>query len=192
MRQNKRIAVTGGIGSGKSTVCAALKKYGFPVFSCDEVYRELQREKSFLEGLKKIFPSVVTKEGLDKKALSAIVFSDSSALEKLNAYTHPRIMERVFERMDGFSLAFAEVPLLFEAKLEGEFDGVLVVMRKEEDRLAAVCARDGVSEEAVRDRIKNQFDYENNLKSGHTVIYNDGDKDSLERKVWQYIKKING
>ena len=192
MRQNKRIAVTGGIGSGKSTVCAALKKYGFPVFSCDEVYRELQREKSFLEGLKKIFPSVVTKEGLDKKALSAIVFSDSSALEKLNAYTHPRIMERVFERMDGFSLAFAEVPLLFEANLEGEFDGVLVVMRKAEDRLAAVCARDGVSEAAVRDRIKNQFDYENNLKSGHTVIYNDGDKDSLERKVWQYLKKING
>ena len=115
-----KIAVTGGIGSGKSTVCRILQEQGYPVFSCDEINRALWQEKDYLDGLRTRFPSCFTDGKPDKKALSALVFSDRKALERLNAYAHPRIYARLKEQMESVGRdCFAEVPLLFYGKGAG-------------------------------------------------------------------------
>ncbi len=92
MTQSKKIAVAGGIGSGKSTVLNILKKHGCAVFSCDEIYAELCADAEFLYGLSVLFPEVVKAGRLDRALLSSMIFSDPQARAKLNDYTHPLIM----------------------------------------------------------------------------------------------------
>ena len=149
-----KIAITGGIGSGKSAVCRILKERGYPVFSCDEINRTLLSEKSYLDGLCALFPACVKDGKLNKAALSALVFSDKEALRTLNAYAHPRISERLRRDMDGArKTCFAEVPLLFESGMTKQFDCAIVVLRNKEERIRAVVARDGLTaahEAAIR------------------------------------------
>ena len=87
-------------------------------------------------------------------------------------------------------IAFAEVPLLFESGSAEQFDKVIIVMRSEELRTEAVMKRDGLTREAVAARIKNQYDYERNLNTGHTVLYNDGDISALKCKVVRIVNEI--
>ena len=191
-KNGKKIAVTGGIGSGKSMVCSILREKGYPVFSCDGIYREMQADPVYLGALEKIFPGVTAGGVLDRKKLSAVVFRDGAALAKLNALSHPAIMRRLYERMAAYPVAFAEVPLLFESGRQGDFDGVIVVYRPQRERIDAVRARDGLSEEEILLRMKNQADYEKIIREGHTVIYNDGDLSSLRHKVASAVEEILG
>ena len=85
---------------------------------------------------------------------------------------------------------FAEVPLLFEGGYQKDFDGVIVVLREKSARIGAVAVRDGLSEEEVERRIKNQFDYENKSIFEHTVLYNDGDLAKLREKVGSVLEKF--
>ena len=192
MTQNnvKKIAVTGGIGSGKSVVCQIIRDFGYPVFSCDEIYKKMQRDKDYLSMIDTAFLGVVKKGVLDKKALSEIVFSDKSQLEKLNSLTHPAIIQKLYAQMEKYPVSFAEVPLLFESGKKDDFDGVIVVYREIENRIAAVCERDKLTRDNVISRIKNQADYEKIIKEGHTVIYNDGDYISLQKKVKVAIEEV--
>ncbi len=191
MRTQKKIAVTGGIGSGKSTVARMVKTCGFSVFSCDEIYRELMRSPEYIKTIGEIFPSAVTDCEIDKKRLAEIVFSDENAREKLNAVAHPWIMRNVIERMesDENALVFAEVPLLFEEHFENLFDEVWVVSRPLEARLRAASLRDSCTEEEIRRRIKTQFDYESNSaaayfqKLGVKILRNDGTEKELREQV---------
>ena len=190
--QNKtvKIALTGGIGCGKSTVLEILREAGYPVFSCDEIYRKMQTDGAFLSQLEGIFQGVVQDGVLNRKKLADTVFGDAEALKKLNTLTHPLIMQRLHEEMDKYPIAVAEVPLLFESGRQGEFDGVLVVYRPIDERIAAVCRRDNASEAEVLRRIKNQADYEKIIQEGHTVIYNDGNFVNLKEKVLSALEKI--
>jgi dephospho-CoA kinase len=194
MTQNRvKIAVTGGIGSGKSTVCRMIGEMGYPVFSCDEIYKKMQSDGAFLAVMRENFGEKVVKEGkLDKEALSSAVFSDRALLQKLDGVTHPLIMERLYAEMKNYSVSFAEVPLLFEGGFEKDFDRVIVVLRKEKDRLAAVCERDRTTQEKAADRMKNQVNYEKIDLNGHTIIYNDGDMNALREKVTSVIEEILG
>lgn len=188
--EHKKIAVTGGIGSGKSAVCEILRDMGYPVFSCDEIYKTMQTDPRYLAALEEAFPGAVKGDVLDKKFLSARVFSDPAALKRLNGLAHPEIMRRLYAETEKYPLSFAEVPLLFESGREKDFDAVIVVYRPENERVAAVCRRDGFTPEQVLERIKNQVDYEKIRKEGHTVIYNDGDYVSLREKVALAVEKI--
>ncbi len=185
-----KIAVTGGIGSGKSAVCTILREMGYPVFSCDEIYGELQTDPAYLAALEELFPGVTRGGRLQKEKLSALVFRDQAALEKLNALAHPAIMRRLYAQMEAHPVSFAEVPLLFESGRQADFDAVIIVCRALRVRIDAVRARDGLSEEQVLLRIKNQTDYEKREKEGHTLIYNDGDMASLRKKVALAVEKI--
>lgn len=162
-QDKQKIAVTGGIGSGKSTICEILKTHGYPVFSCDAIYGELQQTKDYIEKLQKAFPNVVKEGKIDKKILSAVVFENPDELKRLNAISHPLIMQELNRRMDNCSsrLVFAEVPLLFEGGYQNQFDRVIVVSRGEKARITSVIRRDGLTETDVKKRIKNQFDYSN-------------------------------
>ena len=191
-KQNKtlKIALTGGIGSGKSTVLEILRAEGYPVFSCDEIYRNLQTDGAFLSQLEDVFQGVVQDGVLNRRKLADTVFGDAEALKKLNTLTHPLIMQRLHSEMDEYPIAFAEVPLLFESGRQGEFDGVFIVYRPIDERITAVCRRDNVSEAELLRRIKNQADYEKIIQEGHTVIYNDGNFVNLKEKVLSALEKI--
>ena len=101
-------------------------------------------------------------------------------------------MQILFRKMEQASseFVFAEVPLLFEGGYEKDFDAVIVVMRNLETRIRSAAERDKVSEQKIILRIKNQFDYEKNSVSGHTVIYNDGNLLSLTDQVKQVVNEI--
>ena len=186
-----KIAVTGGIGSGKSAVCRILKERGYPVFSCDEINRTLLSEKSYLDGLCALFPACVKDEKLNKTALSALVFSDKEALKTLNAYAHPRISERLRRDMEGAEkTCFAEVPLLFESGMTKQFDCAIVVLRNKEERIRAVVARDGLTAEQAEARMKQQFDYDGPLPDGCLAIKNDGDETALCNKVDDVLEAL--
>lgn len=191
-KQNKRvkIAITGGIGSGKSLIGDILQKLGYPVFSCDEIYREMKTDAAYLSALESIFNGVVKDGVLDKQRLSKLVFSDPNQLKRLNELSHPLIMQKLYEQMEKYPVSFAEVPLLFESGRTGDFDDIIVVYRKKEERIDSVCARDNLTPEDVLSRIKNQADYEKIIQEGHTVIYNDGDVSSLKEKVIKTLEKI--
>lgn len=188
MTQNKKIAITGGIGSGKSAVCEIVRSLGYPVYSADETYHALLKDEELLSSLQREF-GVVENGMLNRQKLASIVFSDPQALKKLNEITHPLVMQRLLASMRA-PISFAEVPLLFEGGFAPLFDAVIVVTREKEARISALWLRDELSREESERRMQNQFDYEKNDLSEHTVIENDGDLASLRSKVEVAIKKI--
>ena len=184
-RSKKLIAVTGGIGSGKSAVLEHLRGLGFAVLSADAIARRIYEDKRVLRQVREAFPNCVCEGVVDRKKLAGAVFSDVRARQKLEAITHPAIMDRLFTQACSCAgdVVFAEVPLLFEGGYERLFDGVIVVMRPLASRVAAVIGRDGLTEQEVLARVQNQWDYEKNPPKGHTVLYNDGDLAALYKQT---------
>ena len=88
MTRKLKIAITGGIGSGKSTAIAHIKKLGYPVFSSDEIYRDILRSKAYIQKIHSVFPEVVKEVEIDLKALASVVFSNDQAREQLNSILH--------------------------------------------------------------------------------------------------------
>ena len=193
MTQNSlKIAVTGGIGSGKSTVCEIIKKYGFPVYSCDQIYSELLNSSDFLMKIENGFGGVLNSDGsLNRKELSATVFNNESALKKLNSITHPEIISEAFKKMEGSSIAFLEVPLLFENGFVDLFDGVIVVLRDIEDRINSVISRSNLTRDEVLLRINSQYNYDKLDFTKYYAIHNCGNYEDLDCKIRQILTKIN-
>ena len=156
-----KIAVTGGIGSGKSTVLQYIKEMGYPVFSCDAIYKEITGDKNYIKQIAKIFPSAVVNGEIQRNILAEIVFNNPEYRTILNQISHGLIMKTLFERMNNCEseLVFAEVPLLFEGNHELSFDKVLVIKRTLTDRIAAIQTRDHLNKEEIQKRIDSQFDY---------------------------------
>ena len=186
MKQNKVfVAITGGIGSGKSSALACIQSLGYPSFSADEFGRGIYKEKTVFEETARAFPHCIKAGEVDRKMLAETVFSDPEKLKNLNAITHPAIMKKMFaemERAEG-RLVFAEVPLLFESGMSALFDGVIVVLRERQARIRSVVDRDGLTPEQAEARIREQFDYDSPLPSGCFVLRNDGDERALEQKA---------
>lgn len=195
--QNIKIAVTGGIGSGKSTVAEFLRSKGLPVFSCDEIYHKLIKQKDYLAAIEARF-SNTTKDGkLLKEKLSQIVFTDKDALEALNSITHPLIIKELEKEMEEVQapFVFAEVPLLFEGKFDSRFDRILVVLREKHSRIHAIMKRDRLKETCIIARMNNQFDYDRNkealTKSRKVFLINNNDsQEALEKEVSNFLKSI--
>ncbi len=194
----KYIAITGGIGSGKSTVLAYLQTKGYPVFSCDEIYREVIALPIYIEEIGKAFPEAVKHGSIDKRTLGQIVFSDDEKRALLNQIAHPMIMRRLRERMEACTdeLVFAEVPLLFEGNYENTFDGVLVVIRKKEARVRSLIERDGSSIVEIENKMASQFDYysaetkKRFAACNAILLENDADKKELKRKMDILLQKL--
>lgn len=186
---DKIVAVTGGIGCGKSAVINIIKELGFTVLSADEEYALLLNDPSFVRKIHNI-AGIESGDTLDRKAVSFAVFNDSVKLKALNEFTHAKIYEKLFEKSKGMGLVFHEVPLLFESGKQDDYYKVIVVKRNLEDRINSVVLRSGLTREEVEKRIKNQFNYENLDENKHTVIYNDKDLQSLAVKVKAVVNEI--
>ena len=180
-RMQKKIAITGGIGCGKSLVAKYVAEMGYPIFSCDEINRNLLTDPDYIERIKNVFPNCVNDGKIDKNTLKNTVFCDKKALKWLNDIAHPVIMTRLFSAMkkSDSEFVFAEVPLLFEGGYERDFDAIIIIKRDINERIKAVQQRDGLSEEEIKNRIAAQFDYTNLEKRIQNmnvhIIENEGD-----------------
>lgn len=185
----KLIAITGKIGSGKSSVLEYLAKKGYKVLSADLIYKQmLQTDEDLVKEISlAIGVSPITSNGkltLDKPAVKQIVFADRDKLKLLNSITHPKIMKKMLEIANSYSGAvFCEIPLLAESGCDNYFSWVWEIVRDNNTRLNSVKDRDEISTDLAKKITQNQQNYE--IKEGieHTFIYNDSTLEDLYKKV---------
>jgi dephospho-CoA kinase len=183
----KTLGVTGGIGSGKTTVCRFLEAEGAKVFYADIEAKRLMRENSDARtAIEAAFgPESYTDDGsLNRAYLADQVFSDPDKLEQLNAIVHPLVFE-AFEAAkeraaeDDIPLLVHEAALLFEAGGDAHVDATAVVDAPEADRVARVVERDDATPEQVRARMAHQLPPAELRRRADYVIDNDGSIDDL-------------
>jgi dephospho-CoA kinase len=190
------IGLTGGIGSGKSTVAALLHARGARVVDTDAVAREVVEPGSpVLDAISYEFGSGVLKPDgrLDREALARIVFADPRSRELLNRLTHPAIRERTLELIGAQpsdEIVVAVVPLLFESGFEQHCDRTIAVIADPDARRTRVAARDNISEEQVAARIHAQLTDDEYARRADHIIRNDGDHAHLERQVDELWKLV--
>ena len=174
-----RIAITGSIACGKSTVLQLLKERGFPVIDADEVSRQLTAPGGeALPAIRAAFGDCVF-DGkiLNRKALAERIFSDPVEKRRLESILHPMIRSRILTFLDQHSdkqPVFAEIPLLYESGMENDYDVVWVVSAPEKVRLARLKERDGLSAEDALKRIRAQMPLEEKERRADSVIRTDG------------------
>ncbi len=191
-----KIAITGGIASGKSSVANIIKNLGYSVFSADKIYNDLIKNEEIVKKISEklgVLPKIIDgKFQLDKEAVSNLVFNNKEKLKTLNSFTHALVYEKIQQIFENLSeeLVFFEVPLLFESNMQDNFDQVFVVVRDKKQRILSAMERDNVSKDKILQKIANQVDYDNLALNEHTIIYNDGDLTALNSKVVLIIEDI--
>jgi dephospho-CoA kinase len=183
-----RIALTGSIGMGKSTVAKMFEAAGVPVFDADAVVRALQGPGGGLvEKIGEIFPGCVRCGTLDRECLAQIVLSDRDKLALLEGLVHPAVLDArrkfIAEHPHATALVF-EIPLLFETDGETEFDKVVVVSAPGEIQRARVLARTGVTRAKLDSILARQTPDEEKRRRADFVIDTGGaDLSTTERQV---------
>lgn len=169
-----KIGITGGIGSGKSTVCRLFAAKGIPVYDSDAAAKRLMAGP-LREWVAARFGEAAYHDGeLDRGFLADIVFRDAQALADLNAIVHPAVM-RDFEAWAAAQKApyvLLESAILFEAGLESAVDRVVAVLAPAELRVERTCRRDGCDEDAVRRRIAAQANDDTLCAKAHYTLFN--------------------
>lgn len=196
--QKFKIAITGGIGSGKSKATQIIEALGFPTFSCDEIYKEVIISAEYVEKIEKCFPECVVNHEVDRKKLAQIIFNNEAQQKKLNQIAHPFIMKKLFDKMNRRreNLVFAEVPLLFEGKYEDDFDFVLIIQRDTPKRIVSIKERDGLSDEEIAKRMQSQIDYDTltmaNVfkKENYFIIENNTTIEDLKKNLYMVLSII--
>lgn len=181
------VALTGGIGSGKSLVGEYLQALGAIVVDSDQLAREvIERGSEGYDLVVARFGDSILKDGeIDRGALAAIVFDDPSARRDLEAIIHPRVRARsesVIARAGSDAVVVNQIPLLAETNGASRFDLVITIESEEKTRIARAVAR-GLKEYEVRKRLSSQASEADRRKIAHIVIENDGSKEELLSKV---------
>ena len=176
-----KIGITGGMGSGKSTVCEVFELLGIPVYKSDERSKWLlENNKMVKESVVKLFGTqVLTKElQIDRKALGILVFGNKKKLEQLNALLHPAVaadFERwCLEKEKKHKIIIKEAAILYESGADKQVDKVIVVLAPLETRIERSMQRDGLTREQVLARMKNQWPQEELEKRSWKTIDNSG------------------
>ncbi len=168
------IGITGGIGSGKSTVGTMLDNFGAYVIDTDEIAHELTSKGSpVLDKISTALGDVLTPDGeLDRSKVASIVFKDSAKLEVLENILHPEIKSELMKRAveSGKDRVFVLIPLLFEEKLEDTVDEIWLCYAGRETRIERVMERDGVDRESVVARMGNQIPDDLKLEKSDLVL----------------------
>ncbi|MCZ2847687.1 dephospho-CoA kinase [Modestobacter sp. VKM Ac-2978] len=186
-----KIGLTGGIGSGKSTVAALLAERGAVVVDADRLAREVVEPGTpGLTAIAEEFgPGVLTEDGaLDRAALASVVFADPAARARLDAIVHPRVRTRAAELAAAAppgSVVVQDVPLLVETGQAGSFDLVLVVETEPETRVGRLVDR-GLSAADARARIASQATDEQRRAVADVVLRNDGPPEELAAQVQRF------
>jgi dephospho-CoA kinase len=189
----KIIGLTGGIGSGKSTVAKIFEVLSVPIYYSDDRAKEIY----FLPQIKKKVIQLLGENAyldemkLNKKFVSDSIFSDRNLLQNLNNIIHPAVDEdfNLWKQQQTSTVVIKEAAILFETGIYKKLDATILVICTESKRIERVCKRDGVSIEEVKKRIENQFTDEKKSTMANWIINND-DEDSLIKQCVELHKKL--
>lgn len=170
------IGLTGGIGSGKTTISKMFEEIGIPVYISDkEAQKIIETKASVKESIKSLFGELAYVDGkYNRKYIAEIVFKNKYKLQKLNDIVHPLVAKHFEEwkQLQSSPYVIKEAAILFESGAYRNCDFIITVTAPEEERIRRVVERDGVTEEAVRERMKNQWSDEKKIKLSNEVINN--------------------
>jgi len=196
------IGLTGGIGTGKSTVSRKLREKGYPVIDLDVISREVIEYPEVINELVRNFGieilesqnNISGKKSISRNKLRQTVFKEEKKVSVLNSIMHPPIVEEMRRQVENFKknykTVFVEVQLLFEAKLEKEFDLTVLVYADKKTQLERVLKRDGRKEEEVQQIINAQMDMTEKRRLSNYIIENNGDSEMLDLEIEKFIKKL--
>jgi dephospho-CoA kinase len=191
-----RVALTGGIATGKSYCLSKFASFGVPVLDADKLAREavVPGSPALAAVAARFGPTVMRADGsLDRAALGRIVFSDRAARADLEAIVHPEVYHRIsewFASMPKTRVAIADVPLLFETGHNHDFDRVIVTACTPAEQMRRLITRDGLSEADARARLNAQWPIEEKVARGDYIIRTDGtlaDTDVQVKKIYEML-----
>lgn len=190
---SKTIGLTGGIGSGKSTVAKIFKAMGIPVFNSDVAAKLIvNSNKDIIDAIKNRFGDVYIDGILDSSKLAHLVFNDAEALKELNNIVHPKVGEAFQNWMDqhqDFPFLIKEAAILIESGAYKSVDEIVLVTAPKKLRINRVISRDGSTKEAVLGRIGTQLSDDEKNKYANYVICNDGEM-MLVPQVLKIIEQL--
>ncbi|MGD1980172.1 MAG: dephospho-CoA kinase [Flavobacteriaceae bacterium] len=192
------IGLTGGIGSGKSTVAALFEKNGYPVYNSDQRASFLmESNETIIQKLKfyfgdKVYREFEEKQELNRAYLSSIVFKDAFYLSLLNASVHPFVYAdfRSWCQRQSSEILVKESALIFENEAFEEFDYTVLVRAEKQTRISRVQQRSGLEPQKIIDRMNAQIDPEVAKGLADYVLDNDGDLDELEAKFKLMLQRL--
>ena len=196
------IGLTGGIGTGKSTVSRKLRERGYPVIDLDVISREVIEYPEVINELVRNFGieilesqnNISGKKSISRNKLRQTVFKEEKKVSVLNSIMHPPIVEEMRRQVENFKknykTVFVEVQLLFEAKLEKEFDLTVLVYADKKTQLERVLKRDGRKEEEVQQIINAQMDMTEKRRLSNYIIENNVNSEMLDLEIEKFIKKL--
>lgn len=190
-----KIGITGGIGSGKSTVAKLLKLHGVPVYNADDETKKLNNDSPIIrEELMKYFgEDLYINNQLDKKKFADIIFNDAEKLKLANAIIHPEVLKHFAnwcKQHANHPIVALEAAILFESNFHKYLDKVVTVYSPLEVRVVRVSKRDNVSPEMVKSRIDHQMPEAKKIEMSQYVIFNDHQA-SLIQQVSELLKELN-
>lgn len=191
----KKVGITGGIGSGKSTVCKVFELLGIPVYYADdEAKKLLDFDVEIKSKLQSIFGNSILNDqgGIDRKKIATIVFNDKQKLEQLNSVIHPAVATHFVnwcKLHSSASFIIKEAAILFESNAYKQVDKIITVVAPLELKIERVIKRDLASREEVLKRIANQMSDEEKIKRSDFVIVND-EQILVIPQVLDILKKI--
>ena len=196
------VGLTGGIGPGKSTVSRKLRERGYPVIDLDVISREVIEYPEVIDELVRNFGNEILenqnnisgKKSISRNKLRQTVFKEEKKVSVLNSIMHPPIVEEMRRQIEklrkSYKTVFVEVQLLFEAKLEKEFDIIVLVYADKKTQLERVLKRDGRSEGEVQQIINAQMDMTEKQRLSNYIIENNGNSEMLDLEIEKFIKKL--
>jgi dephospho-CoA kinase len=194
----RKLGLTGGIASGKSTVAAMLRELRFDVIFADEISRRLldPGQAAYDETIREFGREIVLPDGtLDRKKIAAIVFADRAQLDRLNAIIHPRVEAQMlqqfaeWDRERNRKVVFVEAALLVEAGYMKSLDGLVVTWCRPEQQMERLIAR-GMTELEARSRIAAQMPVDEKLKLATYKIDCSGSMENTRREVQEFAKTL--
>ncbi len=193
-----RVALTGGIATGKSYCLRHFTELGVPVVDADRLARDAVAPGSpgLAAVIQQFGPEVLLADGaLDRAALGRIVFEDSRARATLEAIVHPEVYRRIrewFVNLPSASrVAIADIPLLFETGHNHDFDAVIVAACRPDEQVRRVMARDGLSEHDARARLAAQWPIEEKAKRADHVIWTDRSFAETDAQIAEVLSKLH-
>ncbi len=189
------VALTGGIGCGKSTICELFNAQGVPIIDTDQIAHQLVMPgMPALEQITSAFGNdMLTEDGqLDRQKLASQIFSDAEQKKQLESILHPLIRNEVQKQIEQLSTAYCivAIPLLFETGQQGRYDYTLVVDCEEHQQVERTLARDGRTEQQIREIIKSQMPRTQRLKLADEIIDNRSTADRLIPQIDALHRKI--
>lgn len=188
-----KIGITGGIGSGKSIIGQLLQTLTIPVYIADTESKQLLNTSSSIRTkLSELFGSdIYTETGVDKRKLASYIFNSPELLQKVNGIIHPEVGHHFLQwcaAQDSYICAI-ESAILFESGFDSYVDKTLTVYAPESERISRVKQRDNMSEELIKQRIRNQLSDEIKKERADFIIYNDG-KTAIIPQVHSLIRSL--